>query len=108
DYHCCQFCRATRRPELDHIVPWSAGGPDHSANLRTLCHDCNINRSNYRTGSDVAATPVVLACDECIRDWAQRYRVVRYGRIIPGADPVPVWCGNCEHQGTVTDSARLK
>lgn len=32
---------------LDHIVPWSAGGPDATANLRLLCESHNIERSNY-------------------------------------------------------------
>src|SRR4051812_16542299 len=44
----CHFCGITGPLELDHIVPWSAGGSDRSDNLRTLCSRCNSDRSNYR------------------------------------------------------------
>lgn len=33
--------------ELDHCIPWSAGGPDDSDNLRALCVRCNQDRSNF-------------------------------------------------------------
>ena len=32
---------------LDHIKPWSAGGPDTTDNLRLLCERHNLERSNY-------------------------------------------------------------
>lgn len=32
---------------LDHIIPWSAGGPDATDNLRMLCESHNQERSNY-------------------------------------------------------------
>jgi hypothetical protein len=31
---------------IDHIVPWSNGGETVEENLRTLCLDCNLGRSN--------------------------------------------------------------
>jgi 5-methylcytosine-specific restriction endonuclease McrA len=31
---------------IDHIVPWSHGGYTVEDNLRTLCSDCNLGRSN--------------------------------------------------------------
>lgn len=31
---------------IDHIVAWSKGGPTEIANLRTLCSDCNLGKSN--------------------------------------------------------------
>lgn len=31
---------------IDHIVPWSHGGETVEDNLRTLCSDCNLGRSN--------------------------------------------------------------
>lgn len=31
---------------IDHVVPWSQGGETVEENLRTLCSDCNIGRSN--------------------------------------------------------------
>jgi hypothetical protein len=44
DGRTCRFCGATQRPELDHIQPWSHGGPDTVENLRVLCKPCNIRR----------------------------------------------------------------
>jgi 5-methylcytosine-specific restriction endonuclease McrA len=31
---------------IDHILPWSQGGETIEENLRTLCSDCNLGRSN--------------------------------------------------------------
>jgi hypothetical protein len=40
----CVLCGATERLELDHIKPWSAGGPHTVENLRVLCKPCNLRR----------------------------------------------------------------
>ncbi|OGB30980.1 MAG: hypothetical protein A3F78_10285 [Burkholderiales bacterium RIFCSPLOWO2_12_FULL_61_40] len=46
----CQLCGAEARNgallHVDHIIPWSKGGETTLANLRVLCHVCNIGRSN--------------------------------------------------------------
>lgn len=107
----CRFCQKRGygvRLELDHIIPWSAGGPDRSSNLRTLCHSCNEHRSNYRTSGDSLATPVTFACDECIKGWIRQYGMTRYGQVIPGNPEVPAYCGNHAGIGLVTDPRRLK
>lgn len=52
DRCCCVFCGSEGRLEIDHIIPWSAGGSDDMDNLRTLCHDCNQARSNYLVPAD--------------------------------------------------------
>jgi len=31
---------------IDHIVPWSKGGPTIEENLQTLCEQCNLGKSN--------------------------------------------------------------
>lgn len=46
DEHTCQFCSATENLTLDHIIPWSHGGPDTVENLRVLCRRCNSARGN--------------------------------------------------------------
>jgi hypothetical protein len=48
----CVFCGKDGRLQVDHIVPWSAGGTDHIDNLRTLCEDCNQDRSNFWVPAD--------------------------------------------------------
>jgi 5-methylcytosine-specific restriction endonuclease McrA len=41
DNFTCQKCGATDDLTLDHIHPWSIGGPDTEDNLRVLCRPCN-------------------------------------------------------------------
>jgi len=73
----CQFCGCSGRSDLpggakrvqlvpDHVVPWSAGGSDSVNNLRTLCWDCNEQRSNFRTEADVFWNPLPVTY-ECLR-----------------------------------------
>lgn len=40
----CQKCGATENLTLDHIHPWSKGGPDAVENLRVLCRSCNSSK----------------------------------------------------------------
>jgi hypothetical protein len=66
-YRCC-WCQTAGRSvlfEVDHIVPWSAGGSDHPVNLRTLCKDCNQTRSNRVSELDRRAFPIVWRCYSC-------------------------------------------
>jgi 5-methylcytosine-specific restriction endonuclease McrA len=44
DGFACRRCGAMYRLEVDHIVPRRLGGSDDPSNLRTLCHDCHLNR----------------------------------------------------------------
>jgi len=37
----CVKCGSTEHLALDHIYPWSKGGPDTAENLRVLCRTCN-------------------------------------------------------------------
>ncbi len=47
DHYRCKKCgRKTDNLEIDHIVPISKGGKTTIDNLQTLCHDCNVNKSN--------------------------------------------------------------
>lgn len=40
----CVACFAVEDLTLDHIFPWSLGGPDTVANLRVLCRSCNSSK----------------------------------------------------------------
>ena len=44
DGRACQRCGATENLTLDHIHPWSLGGPDTPDNLRVLCRPCNSSK----------------------------------------------------------------
>lgn len=49
DGHRCQSCGATAletRLHVDHIKPYSAGGKTRPDNLRALCEDCNLGKSD--------------------------------------------------------------
>lgn len=105
----CVFCQSkTWRLELDHIIPWSAGGPDTADNLRSLCHDCNTNRSNYRTDNDRVALPVTHACDVCITEWTRSFGFSHAGVCLPANQSVTAYCGSCSSVAWVTDPRRLK
>jgi hypothetical protein len=95
DHFTCLHCGQQRgRLEVDHIVPWSAGGEDRSTNLRTLCRPCNQRRSNFRYMEDPRPIPAALMCDCC------------YGAA--GDDrAVRAFCGVCGAISTVTAASRL-
>ncbi|MFF4417038.1 HNH endonuclease [Streptosporangium sp. NPDC001559] len=40
----CLKCGSPEDLTLDHIQPWSLGGPDTEDNLRTLCRSCNSSK----------------------------------------------------------------
>jgi hypothetical protein len=46
DGHACVRCRTTDDLTLDHIHPWSLGGPDTADNLRVLCRSCNSSKGD--------------------------------------------------------------
>lgn len=46
DNFTCQKCGATSDLTLDHIKPWSTGGPDTEDNLRVLCRSCNSRKGD--------------------------------------------------------------
>lgn len=40
----CVECGSTHDLTLDHVHPWSRGGPDTVENLRVLCRPCNSSK----------------------------------------------------------------
>jgi HNH endonuclease len=40
----CVQCGSGDRPELDHILAYSRGGPDTFDNLQILCKPCNVRK----------------------------------------------------------------
>lgn len=91
DGYSCQLCGDRlfgKRMELDHVLPWSAGGPDLAYNLRTACQPCNQGRSNYRDDRRTYM-PVINECLNCQRE--------RYRR--PGVGTTIAFCGGCKDLG---------
>jgi hypothetical protein len=66
DKYKCKWCGSRRPLEIDHIIPWSAGGPDIDTNLRVLCKPCNQRRSNFRTDENAPdISPLTIQCLRC-------------------------------------------
>jgi len=109
----CKICgyrppdeQTTSHLELDHCIPWSAGGPDDSDNLRTLCSACNHRRSNWIDHAHAANyRPTTWWCGECWGTeakarplWRDGTDLCRIPRIYPDADTEPfelVFCAWC-------------
>lgn len=120
DSYTCQWCnthvaRCLDPLEIDHVIPWSAGGSNATDNLRALCAMCNAHRSNRYT--DVGAARPLLIVGHCVRCKGRRY--VRWNESptgIPGfvwdederatvTDDyleVPVWCVECREPSTTS------
>lgn len=85
DRYRCKFCGSNQRLEVDHIIPWSAGGSDDMDNLRTLCHRCNTERSNFQVIDDgFRYIPRGHECVYCNKELLS-------GR----PDLIPIYCLNC-------------
>jgi hypothetical protein len=41
----CLACGATKHLQVDHIISWHTGGPNHIDNLQTLCKVCNQKKA---------------------------------------------------------------
>lgn len=111
DGYSCRTCPLMGSPhdlehfELDHCIPWSAGGPDDSDNLRTLCHYCNQHRSNYVDLShETTHRPTTWWCMECWapdtarehgRYWRDGSATMRAPYVDPEEDTALVWCAYC-------------
>lgn len=93
----CVFCGKSGRLEVDHIIPWSAGGTDDMDNLRTLCQDCNQDRSNFWVPADDSRRlPNGLQCVYCApylmgeRDVISVY-CIHCNKKAPGIPRDPSW-----------------
>lgn len=102
----CRWCHRQMGPafELDHIIPWSAGGSDHGENLRVLCQSCNQQRSNFEDGTEKrGATPVTWWCVDCWPNpdwWPRSITTSGHDPNIsrPSTEPlVKAFCAYCRH-----------
>lgn len=97
-----------RMLQLDHVIPWSAGGSDRSDNLRTLCSRCNERRGNRRADLEITAPlPVVHCCGPCLlRDDVYEDDELRPDPAMPG-DALAVFCGRRKHVSWSRDGWRI-
>lgn len=118
----CRICPERHALSLDHRLPWSAGGCDHSANLRTLCLRHNSERSNWQDGAEFSRPlPTTYWCEccwrhpdlpECLDDYGQpirpdlNARMWRNGVDLTAApfvtdedDRVQCYCAHCDFFG---------
>lgn len=93
----CRWCGSQYDPQLDHVIPWSAWGPDSSENLRVLCDICNLARSNFADPTERPQLPVAKFCFWCAVDWWEARGYARSeiydDEDVP--DQIKAYCGAC-------------
>lgn len=60
DSNTCQYCGATTRLTIDHVIPRCRGGQDTWENLVVACSSCNTKKGNTlleQTGMKLARQP---------------------------------------------------
>lgn len=121
----CRLCGSCSAPEVDHVIPWSAGGSDDGTNLRLLCQGCNRSRKNYRLREDPRLLAVAHTCDHClfsipVEPYPYQSKLLHEHRCLscvpalgPGSDEVDrdplrsVFCGHCLAVSAVTNELRV-
>lgn len=95
DRFTCQLCLQREGIlEVDHILPWSAGGEHESTNLRTLCQTCNQQRSNFRYPGNPQPLPII-DCNRCTAQPDARHTI-------------RTWCPLCRGIGTANPAQTNK
>lgn len=60
DNHTCQYCGATKKLTIDHVIPKSRGGEDTWENLVVACSSCNTKKGHTfleQTGMKLSRKP---------------------------------------------------
>lgn len=61
--------RARNSVEVDHIIPWSQGGPDTYENTMVVCGRCNRKMGDKRTKTQRTPRTRPSIALETTRDW---------------------------------------
>lgn len=68
----CAYCGAafdaSRRPHIDHIVPWAQGGSSKATNYVRVCHRCNSSKGTHSL-ADWAQTQTPETRERCLAIW---------------------------------------
>jgi hypothetical protein len=73
DDNTCQYCGATKRLTIDHVIPKSRGGEDTWENMVVACSSCNTQKGSRlleQTGMNLLKNPrpptnkILLALDK--------------------------------------------
>jgi hypothetical protein len=50
DGYSCVYCGSSDDLTIDHVVPWTSGGPTDAVNGVSACNACNARKNNHLDG----------------------------------------------------------
>lgn len=71
DGFACRHCGSQNNLTIDHIVPLSKNGRNHSSNMQTLCADCNQAKGSARANPAGDRSSTRAAIKQQMEDQAQ-------------------------------------
>ncbi len=74
--------------ELDHIFPYSLGGPTTEDNLWLTCSFCNLHKSNRTFAEDPGSGQVTLLFNPRFQIWKEHFDWLESGNRMAGKTPV--------------------
>lgn len=91
DAYTCQYCKAARATEIDHVQPWKQGGLTIASNLVAACERCNRSKGGRTPAEWKIAKRLRAAQTAALRKRVvkARKRPLRKARRIPGASQGP-------------------
>lgn len=74
--------------ELDHIFPYSLGGPTIEENLWLTCSFCNLYKSNRVFAEDPESAQITMIFNPRLQVWKEHFAWVDSGSRVVGVTPV--------------------
>jgi 5-methylcytosine-specific restriction endonuclease McrA len=74
----CEYCHSSERVSpsrftMEHIIPQSLGGPDHTANLALACRRCNERQYNFVEALDPQTQQIVPLFNPREQVWREHF-----------------------------------
>lgn len=90
--NCCAYCRSAEALtivtfEIEHIVPYSAGGPSLFGNLCLACPSCNRYKSTHQQAIDPESQEQVRLFHPQQDVWGQNFFWLEDGSVLEGRTP---------------------